>query len=94
MKIDFDYKWYLATCKENGLNQNNDLAQYHLKKAKKQSKRMKYFMDALERYKDDEAATTTIENQIKKHNDRRITSMLDALESAEEKDTKVGEVNE
>lgn len=83
MKIDFDYKWYLATCEENQLNENNDLAQYYLKKAKEQSKRMKYFMDALERYKDHEDAVPRIKKQIKKHNEKRITSMLDALESAE-----------
>lgn len=85
MKIEFSYKWYLQTCKENGLDSNNELAKFHLNKAKEQSRRMKYFMDALEKYKDDEKAAPRIKKQIKYHDNKRVASMLDALKNAEGK---------
>lgn len=85
MKVDFSYKWYLQTCKENNLDPNNELAQFHLKAAKEQSKQLKYFMVALRQYEDDEVAAFNIKEQIKYHNDKRIKSMLDALKSAEGK---------
>lgn len=82
MKLEYSYKWYLATCKENNLNPKHELATFYLDKAKEQSRRMKYFMDALERYKDYEKAVTGIKKQIKYHNEQRIKYMLNALESA------------
>lgn len=72
-------------CKDNNLDVDNDLARFHLEQAKKQSKKMKYFMDALERYKDYKEAVPKIERQIDRHNQRRIASMLDALEAADGK---------
>lgn len=85
MKLEFSYKWYLQQCKKNDLNPEHELAQFHLEQAKKQSRKMKYFMDALKRYKDYEEAVPKIKRQIDRHNQRRMASMLDALDAADGK---------
>lgn len=83
MKVEYSYKWYLETCKENGLDPEHALANDFIDLAKEQSKKMKYFMDALECYKDYEKVAPKIQRQIEQHNERRMGFVLDALEEAE-----------
>lgn len=86
MKIEFSYAWYQKTCKENNLNTDNIMAKFYINQAKEQSKKMKYFMDALKRYENDKYAAPRIKEQIKWHNEKRIENMLEALEKARGKD--------
>lgn len=84
MELAYSYKWYLQICKENGLDAENHVSKVYLSLAKEQSKKMKYFMEALERYKNSgNEAPIKIQQQIEDHNNRRIAHMLDALNSAE-----------
>lgn len=82
MTVDFSNQWFRETCIESGLDPDNALSQSTIDLAKDCAIKMKYYMGAKERYTNNNA-TSAIDIEISKWNERRIGHMLNALFYAE-----------
>lgn len=82
MKIDFSNKWYRETCKENGLDPDNELSKSAVAIAYEYSKKMKKYIDAKAVYESEELQQK-LDEQIDRLNNERINYMLEALYYAE-----------
>lgn len=82
MEIDFNNKWYRETCKENGLDPDNELSKSAVAIAYEYSKKMKKYIDAKAAYEGEELQQK-LDEQIDRLNNERINYMLNALYYAE-----------
>lgn len=93
MKVEYSYKWYLQTCKENGLNPDNPASAVNVELAKEYSKRMYHFMKYMETVDENypdaaDKIKKNLQQVIDQNNEKRIYYMLQALEEAEKEKEK------
>lgn len=80
--VEFSNQWFRETCKEEGLDPDNELSKVMTGLARECAVGMKKFMDAKKNYPD-EQIQQRLEIEIDTLNNKRIGYMLDALQFAE-----------
>lgn len=78
---EFSNQWFRDTCKEEGLDPDNELSKVPVGLARECAIAMKKYMDAQKNYS--QSIQVKLQLEIDKLNNKRIGYMLDALTFAE-----------